>query len=94
MDDRDGDWRCVNGHDLCYGGVSAGPDCPYCEFVPQSDLSMRKRREPLEEDYPDDPSIGLAAQIVGGIIWLLGMAGVAAMVVLLGLEVANLLWRL
>ena len=22
---------CVNGHDLCYGGTSSGPECPYCE---------------------------------------------------------------
>jgi hypothetical protein len=27
------EWRCVNGHDRCYGGVSAGPECPYCEPV-------------------------------------------------------------
>lgn len=23
---------CVNGHDRCYGGLSAGPECPYCEI--------------------------------------------------------------
>jgi hypothetical protein len=22
---------CVNGHDRCFGGASAGPECPYCE---------------------------------------------------------------
>ena len=25
------EYKCVNGHDLCHGGASAGPDCPYCE---------------------------------------------------------------
>lgn len=25
------DWKCTGGHDLCHGGVSAGPECPYCE---------------------------------------------------------------
>lgn len=28
------DYRCVSGHDLCRGGASAGPSCPYCERVP------------------------------------------------------------
>ncbi len=26
-------YKCVNGHDLCYGGVSAGKECPYCERI-------------------------------------------------------------
>ena len=25
---------CTGGHDLCYGGDSAGPECPYCERRP------------------------------------------------------------
>lgn len=30
----DFDYKCVNGHDLCHGGTSAGPSCPTCERVP------------------------------------------------------------
>ena len=40
-DDSD-DWKCVNGHDLCYGGASAGPECPYCEKVSPSGATQRK----------------------------------------------------
>jgi len=25
------EYVCINGHDLCAGGFSAGSDCPYCE---------------------------------------------------------------
>jgi hypothetical protein len=27
-------WKCTNGHDRCFGGVSAGAECPYCERQP------------------------------------------------------------
>lgn len=36
---EDADYRCVNGHDRCYGGTSAGPKCPYCERVIDGDAS-------------------------------------------------------
>jgi hypothetical protein len=39
-DEEYDDYVCTNGHDLCYGGVSAGPECPYCE--------RRKRRTPAQ----------------------------------------------
>jgi len=36
------EYLCVNGHDRCYGGTSAGPECPYCEIKP------RKKKEKLK----------------------------------------------
>lgn len=30
---KNAEYRCTGGHDLCYGGTSAGPECPYCERV-------------------------------------------------------------
>lgn len=30
MKNEKADYRCVQGHDLCHGGTSAGPECPYC----------------------------------------------------------------
>ncbi len=33
MADNLTDWKCTGGHDRCYGGVSRGPECPYCEPV-------------------------------------------------------------
>lgn len=35
------DYRCTNGHDLCYGGIHAGPDCPYCEVIYTRQSSAR-----------------------------------------------------
>lgn len=35
---------CVNGHDRCYGGTSAGPECPYCEKRPATRRQLAPQR--------------------------------------------------
>lgn len=46
---------CVNGHDRCFGGVSAGPECPYCE-----------RRSPRRSRVVNKEYIVITARVVGG----------------------------
>jgi hypothetical protein len=38
---------CTNGHYRCYGGASAGPECPYCER--RTARKSRARNDILEE---------------------------------------------
>lgn len=46
MDKYDYDYKCVNGHDLCYG--IGDPDCPYCEKIDTEEF-IRSRDEILHE---------------------------------------------
>lgn len=39
--------RRINGHDRCYGGASAGPDCPYCERRPATKPKIDKMHNDL-----------------------------------------------
>jgi hypothetical protein len=54
--DREGIFKCVNGHDRCYGGAGAGPDCPYCERLPPPDPTPAPVGELSEPciQIPDD----------------------------------------